>query len=341
MKYYLCIIAFYCAVIVQAQPSFNRLLDLRNAVEDQSDILKGEDIDEKIKKNFFLKAEVSKTDCYVGEVIMATFKAYSRLNASSRVVKRPALTGFSVMEMVDAYNSEPDVETVNKIAYNMHLIRKVQLFPLQAGSFSLEPAVVESDILFRNPKTTKNISLETPAITITVKPLPEKNQPDSFSGAVGNFYIVLKMANQLPYQYDPVSVKLIIGGTGNFPLITDPDISWPEGTGASRPQVTEVLNKYVFPLSGEKIFEYALETRATGDFIIPPVSFTYFDPGDAKYKKAVTGSIHYTVKKDKRKINLEKIIRHPRQIPIQYYYFGVIALGIAGWIIYLLVKSKK
>src|SRR4051812_4023844 len=111
-------------------------------VEDQSEIHPGETIDEKLKKNFFLLAEVNKTTCYVGENLMATFKAYSRLNANSRVVKRPSLTGFSVLEMVDAYNNEPSVEKWKGKPYFAHLIRKVQLFPLQAGTYQLDPAEI-------------------------------------------------------------------------------------------------------------------------------------------------------------------------------------------------------
>src|ERR1700712_475069 len=86
--------------------------DIANQVDDQSELKGNESVDDKIKKNFFLKADISKTTCYVGEGLMATFKVYSRLNASSRVVKRPSLTGFSVIEMVDAYNNEPDIEKI-------------------------------------------------------------------------------------------------------------------------------------------------------------------------------------------------------------------------------------
>jgi hypothetical protein len=302
-------------------------------VEDQSEIKKGEDVDEKIKKNFFLKADVTKTTCYVGEPIMATFKAFSRMNANSRVVKRPALTGFSVMEMVDAYNNEAEVEMIKGKAFNSHLIRKVQLFPLQEGQFSLEPAEVESQIFLRNPDRIKYLLLETPPITVNVKALPLQNQPDSFSGAVGNFSVDVQMKDRELYQYDPATVKLIVSGTGNLPLITDPDIVWPQGVQASPPQVTEDINKYEYPLSGTKIFEYHLELNSSGEFTVPPISFSYFDPAPQKYKTAVTKEIKFTVKKGRKKVDFaEKIIHNADDIPVQYYYFGVIGLAILAWI---------
>ncbi len=131
---------------------------LNNEVENQSELKPGENIDEKNKKQFFLKAEVSKSECYVGEPIMAQFKVYSRLDANSQVTKRPSLTGFSVIEMVDAYSNLPVIEKLNGKYFYVHLIRKVQLIPLQPGTFDLEPAEVESIIYFnKGENVLKNI----------------------------------------------------------------------------------------------------------------------------------------------------------------------------------------
>jgi hypothetical protein len=330
MKRCLPIVFFFLSFILHAQ------------VEDQSEIKKGENIDKKIKDNFFLRADVTKTSCYVGEPIMATFKAFSRLNASLRVVKRPALTGFSVLEMVDAYSNGPEIENVGGKAFNTHLIRKVQLFPLQEGKYSLETAGVESRIFLRNPDMVKFVNLETPPITITVKALPLKNQPDSFSGAVGNFSIGLQIKETAHYQYDPVIVRLVVSGTGNLPLITDPDIAWPKGVDVSLPKVTEDVNKYVYPLSGAKTFEYHLEAHDPGEYTIPAITFSYFNPSLQKYQTAITGEIKFTVKKGRKRISLaEKIINNPADIPVQYYYFGAIVLGIVGWVVFQIVRSAR
>ena len=61
----------------------------------------GENVMDKIHKNLFVKVQVSKTNCYVGEPIVATYKLYSHLNSESRVVKHPSLNGFSVYDMID------------------------------------------------------------------------------------------------------------------------------------------------------------------------------------------------------------------------------------------------
>lgn len=339
--YRLLLAAFiFLSASLQAQDGDNRVLD-------QSEIGPGENIDQKIKDNFFLRAEVSKTDCYVGEVLMATFKAYSRIDANSQVVKRPSLTGFSVIEMVDAYNTLPEVEMFRGVYYNTHLIRKVQLFPLQAGHYTLEAAEIESVLHLRKtaepPKgllnrllrrnlpsvlVQKNITLETPALEINVRPLPEKGQPEDFPGAVGKFSVKMEIADSNVRQYQPAKIKLTIEGTGNLPLITDPSIDWPAGMQVPEPQVTEETDQYRFPLSGRKSFEFSLPANETGLVNIPAVKFTYFDPGQSKYRIAETMPLSYRVIPADKTPQAAIETGHKKAVPLEYLYFGILVAVI-------------
>ena len=307
-------------------------------VESQSKLLPGENIDEKIKKNFFLRAEVTKKDCYVGECIMASFKAYSRLDANSNVVSRPSLTGFSVIEMVDAYNTLPDVELYNGVYYNTHLIRKVQLFALEPGEFDLEPAEVETMIQLHTTSGViyRQLSLQTPALKVHVKPLPRP--PDSFTGAVGKFNIALKLESR-PVQFQPVTVKLVVSGTGNLPLITEPAVDWPVPPEIPDPQVAEHLNKYEFPLAGQKIFEYNLPARDTGTFRIPPVQFIYFDPSIQEYTTVTSSELRYTVAPgESERTEIADTPRVGRPFPLHYLYFGIV---VATILVVIIVQLRK
>ena len=60
---------------------------------------KGENVAEKIKKNLFIKIDVNKKSCYVGEPIVATYKLYTRLKSESNIIKTPSFNGFSVSEL--------------------------------------------------------------------------------------------------------------------------------------------------------------------------------------------------------------------------------------------------
>ena len=332
-------------------------------VEDESEIQPGENIEQKIRENFYFKGDANKTTCYVGEPVMVVYKAYSRLNANSQVIKRPSLTGFSVVEMVDSYDNRPEVETINGKAFFTHLIRKAHLFPLQPGNFTLDAAEVESTIYFyRNPNTNATEDLQRllerstvdqpPAFTrlehktiikskpfsIAVKPLPEVGQPEGFSGAVGQYTIALRLVKTELQQGEPGTLHVMISGNGNFPLVTAPAIKWSDGIEVSEPTVKEELNKFRFPLEGGKIFEYKFSSKDTGSFSIPAVEFSYFDPTLKKYvtKKSGSASFHvhrgiklsYTPVPKTERINLDP------PLPIYWYWLPMLAIVITGYIIY-------
>jgi hypothetical protein len=337
----------------------------QDLVDNQSEILPGESIAEKIKNNFFLRAEVSKRDCFVGEVIMASFKAYSRLDANSRVLKRPSLTGFSVIEMVDNYSSLPETEKLNDVFYNTHLIRKVQLFPLQPGDFTIEAAEIESSIhlyqergsnagarngkeprkarpYFRKRLLQKDTTFKTPPVTIHVKALPEKGQPSDFSGAVGQFRIHMRLTDTTIHQFQPAVAQLVISGTGNLPLITDPEINWPANLSVGPPQVIEELNKFNFPLTGAKVFQFSLPTPDTGRFTIPAIRFSFFDPDSVTYKEAETAPLVYTVLPSDEQTGIVNVETAKRpSFPTHYLYFGIIAGMIMIVIVVQVIRASR
>lgn len=351
-----------CFVAAQGGAQRERV-ELYNTVEDASELKPGEDPDERIRKNFFLRAELSKTDCYVGEPLMATFKAYSRLDANSQVVRRPSLTGFSVVEMVDAYNNQPDVEKYNGNFYFVHLIRKVQLFPLQPGNLTIEPAEVESVIqlrssedpakrlrlrdLFRrgraDPSLRRQVVFKTSEVDVQVKQLPEEGQPENFDGAVGNFSVELVIDNLAAKQHQPSKITVNIHGSGNFPLITDPHVDWPDQLDVPPPIVEEAVNKYQFPLSGVKRFQYTIDNRDTGTFTVPAVSFSFFDPATASYKSVRSEPLTFVVEPSENEKKTLPIFKGKQSgnIPVHYYYFGVVVLVIIGVILFLTLKKQK
>lgn len=335
--------------------------------EEESVLHPGDDIREKIEKNLFLRVESSKNTCYVGEPLMVVYKAYSRLNAVMQVAKRPSLTGFSVMEMVDTYGGKPEIEKLNGRLYYTNLVRKVQLFPLQEGTFTLDPAEIETLIHFiktDRPAGKKGSALlpgrsATPMfptainhrtllrsqpLTITVKPLPAANQPEDFSGAVGQFHVTVKVPTTPVYRGDLVKIQVVISGSGNLSLVTPPPVKWPQGVDTAEPSVNEDINKYAFPLTGSKTFEYSFAAPDTGDYIIPAIHLSYYDPVDKKYKtasnEAVTLHVLPGVKKNDAEAEAMKAQKGPG-IPPHYYWFAIIVLAIIGSIVYQVISLRK
>jgi hypothetical protein len=138
--------------------------------------------------------------------------------------------------MVDGYDSEPSVEKVNGENFFVHLVRKVQLFPLQAGNYEIDNAQVESVIQFAKEagdlSTSLNrssnilrhaVTVSSKTLPVEVTPLPEEGQPANFSGAVGSYTIEATANKHKLESGDAIQYKLTIRGKGIFRLLRRPN----------------------------------------------------------------------------------------------------------------------
>ena len=341
-------------------------------IDETSVLLPEENADEKIKRNLFLRAVVDKRSCFAGEAVLLTYKMYARLNNSSQILKRPSLPGLSVIEMVDSYDGRPEIEIFDGRAYYVNLIRKVQGFPLQPGTIQLDVAEISSvvhfikrtdagkqndndinDLLRRVDPGTGSIStaydhpvtLKSQPVSLEVKPLPITNQPEEFSGAVGQFAFSIEAAQKDIHPGDLVKIKLIIKGRGNIPLLIPPSVKWPKGVDTAEPAVKEEFNKYLYPLQGFKSFEYSFTAPDTGTYIIPATDFHYFNPLTQTYQSSRSDTIKLKVTpgvpKSTTAVEGSSMQSKEDRIPRQFYWFGVVALLIILSIIYQVWRVKK
>jgi hypothetical protein len=285
-------------------------------------IRKGEDVRDKIRKNLFIKVDADKTSCYEGEPLVATYKLYTRLHSESKVARRPSFNGFSVYDMIDPSSVPSTIEKLNGKDFNVYLIRKAQLFPLQSGTLQLDPAEVENEITFLRADyamkdkgehlndllnafgaddlknegiETENVTIRSNPVHIEVKALPAVTKPHSFDGAVGSFAVQATIDHSEVYRNDVAVMKVMIKGEGNFGVINSPSIKWPKGIEVFEPSIREDYLKSVVPMRGYKTFEYRFVPRQTGDIIIPPVAFSYFDPHTNAYQTIHTDSLQVRV----------------------------------------------
>ncbi len=286
---------------------------------------KGENVSDKIKKNLFIKLDVNKTSCYVGEPIIATYKLYTRLKSESNLTKTPSFNGFSVSEMKMPDNYSNTTEKYNGREYSVYILRKVQLYPLQPGPVVLDPVEVDNHVTFIKAEyaDTKNgdiffdmmrdfvdastpasgieerkITLQSKPLSITVKPLPE-NQPQDFRGAVGAFNIHATVEKGQITTDEAGNLIISVSGNGNIQMINAPLVSWPAGVEAFDPKITENIDNTAVPLKGQKTFTYPFTVSAPGQYEIPAISFSYFDIPTHTYKTLLTPPVIIKVKKGK------------------------------------------
>lgn len=286
-------------------------------------IKKGENITAKIDKNIFIKIDVDKTSCYIGEPIVVTYKLFTRLKSESNIIKNPSFNGFSVIDLSQPGSSFYTIEKLNGIEYNVYTLRKSQLYPLQAGAMELETSEVENNIHFVKEEFLKahhinsndilndaaiaslpaeamqdeKITLQSKRVIIDVKALPAINKPASFNGAVGDFILDAGVEKNNFTTDDAGKLQLLISGQGNMDLITAPEIKWPDGIESYEPTLREALNKQDVPVSGSKRFEYPFIITKAGTYTLPAVEYSYFNTSTASYKTLTTKPFVITVTK--------------------------------------------
>jgi len=294
----------------------------------------GENAQEKIKQNLFVKVMVDKKDCYVGEPVLATFKLYSRLESKSDIVKNPGFYGFTIYDMVNLADKQVATEYIKGKPFDVHTIRKVQLYPLRAGVFTIDAMEINNKVEFSrsavNKKTEQAIEedanrraiigknkenitrknenttivesdISTEPISIDVKPVPEKNKPANFGGAVGKFSISSSVVQPSLKRNEEGFFEVTISGKGNFIQLGTPSIQWPEGIEGFEPQVKDVLDKTMMPLKGSRTFRYPFTCAVAGNWQLPAVSFSFFDTDTNSYKTISANGTTVSVSTEEKK----------------------------------------
>jgi len=295
---------------------------------------KGESIKEKINNNMFLKLETNRTSCYEGESIVASYKLFTRMMSDGSLTKSAGFNGFSVIDMKTDEGNEPRTATVNGKNYNVYVIRKIQLYPLQSGTINIEPAELENRqqligeaYLEKSGLTPDDLSeqvlMTLPAdavinytatlisqpMLITVKPLPEKGKPAGFNGAVGDFTIKIS-SNEMTFPLDESGIlQVTISGKGNLHLVTFPVTNWPTVFDDYEPAITDSIDQQKAPLSGMKKMAIRFSATRTGTFILPPLQFSFFDPLKERYETVETDSVRITITPPAKRSRGDKTIR--------------------------------
>jgi len=327
----------------------------------------GEDPFQKIRDNLFLKMTIDKSTCFVGEPLVATFKLYSRLQSKSNIIKNPGFYGFSVYDMVNVNDQAQSEEKIHGHWFDVHTVLKVQLYPLQPGTFTIDPMEVANEVEFSrsivNKKTeqevTENmygintdekedkdaevykVNIKTDPVAVKVKPLPMKTAADTFAGTVGIFSIKAFVEKDSVSKNEEDSLIITISGAGNFQRIGSPVINWPKDIEFFEPSIRDTLNKQQVPLTGERRFRYIFLSNKPGKYTIPPVAFSFFDLATKSYKtvvsKALTVFINEKIKKQQPLAVPETVDQGTRL----KWWWTVASVAILLIGVFVLVRSKR
>ncbi len=251
-------------------------------------------------QNLYIKTLLSRQNAYLGEQIILTYKLYFRAQVRGyNFEKMPSYAGFWTEEFQMPRQPVIETEMVNGIQYNTAVLRRLAIFPTQAGEIELEPmrvsleTVVQAkrsrrslfDSFFDDPfgRTVQKV-VTTKPVKISVKSLPAEGKPKNFSGAVGNFKFSAKVDKHKTNVNQAISLKLDLQGSGNIQVAELPNVVIPTDIEQYEPKVSSRIKKDGNIISGSKSAEIILIPRIPGTYQIKPIRFLFFNPRSKKYE---------------------------------------------------------
>ncbi len=247
-----------------------------------------------VGEGVFLVAEVSKQNPYVNEPVTVVYKVYfdPRYGVNNvRETDNPAYNGFW-SQFQDMKNLKAVLAKYNGKDYAMVEWRKVILYPLESGNKKLDPLSITMDVNvpvrrtspFDDPYQTVSKTISAGARNINVRPLPEKNKPENFNGAVGNYSFKVTPSKKQVKFGESLDVTVEVSGKGNLKLFELPKLVFPTDFDVFEPKHLEEVNTPLSGMIGKISDTYTIVPQSKGKFLIKPFTFSYFDLKTNSYK---------------------------------------------------------
>lgn len=278
-------------------------------------------------KAVFVRAIPSKSKVVKGEEIVISYKIYTLVPVSEyQVDKFPSSQGFWVEELDNQLTPTLEKEVIDGKVYQVATLRKVLVYPQKSGTLNINPMGLEVvahlqtgtsrrqrvstgdpffDAFFNDPffsHTTPvfervNKKLKTNALSIQVEELPQSDE--SFLGAVGQFDISSSIDTSFCRTNEAITLSYTISGKGNLTLIENLKLALPDEFEVYEPNITDDISRTAAGQSGSRTFQYIIIPRVEGNYSIPALNFTYFDPESGEYKTVTTQSYELKIEKGK------------------------------------------
>ena len=238
-------------------------------------------------QRYFVEAEVDNPPPFLGEQVNYIFRFYETFDAFGQPqYEAPTFTGFWTENQTD--QSQYQVQATGQF-YNVTELRTV-LFPSLMGPITIEPARLTIPGGFFS----SGARLQTQPVVVDVKPLPA-NAPASFNGAVGQFTLSGTVDTTQTKVNEPITWRITLAGRGNLNALSDP--IWPDMPEwrSFESQATANTQFQNGQVVGERVYERLLVPQAEGEYTIPALEYTYFDPLAGEYQTLTTQPIPVSI----------------------------------------------
>jgi len=248
-----------------------------------------------INQSIHLVAQVSKRNPYLNEPISILYKLYFKDGLEIRnftTTANPEYNDFWSHD-IEVKGYETKSEIYKDESYSSVILKKVVLYPQKTGQISISPLTTElvlgvptnrRDYFGRRVYTPSSTKISTGTVTINVKPLPEEKKPENFSGAVGNFSLVVTPNRTAVRQGETIELDVSVNGKGNLELFSIPKPIVPSALEMYDPLSKKKINVSLSGMNGSISDKYTIIPQYQGKYIIKPIHFSYFDLNTQTYK---------------------------------------------------------
>jgi hypothetical protein len=248
-----------------------------------------------------LVAEISKTNPYLNEPITVVYKLY---------FNNIGVTGFKELakpKYNDFWNQNIDIKQLSvqegtfqgQRCYYV-VLKKTILYPQKSGKLTIEPLSLDIGVQLPTNRrdmfgqmiiTDDNKVVSAGAKVITVRPLPETNKPEGFTGAVGKLNFTVTPTKTTLKNGEGLDLIVSASGTGNMKLFTLPKPVVPNALEMYDPVHDENVTTSLSGMSGKITDKYTIVPQYKGKYAIKPMQFSYFDLSSGSYRTITTKEI--------------------------------------------------
>ncbi len=257
--------------------------------------------------DLLLRATVDKDTVYVNQQVTLSMKLYWRVQLLNNPdYQAPQRTGFWSEDLGQWRTGQ---ETYGGKDYNI-MESKTAMFPTSPGTQTIgasQMGVVVDDGSSRDPFSVfdrnwpnffgggKRLTLSSDPIKIITLPLPEIGKPADFGGAVGQYQMSVTVDKNKIEVNEPVTMHIKVTGIGNIKSVDIPKVPELPDFRTYQAGDNEKIEKVNYQVGGTKTFDQAFIPKRAGNYQLPALNFSFFDPQARTYKTLASDPIQIEV----------------------------------------------
>lgn len=250
----------------------------------------------------FLHVVVDETAPYVGQQVIVTWLLYTRDELQSFEPSPPTLDDLWSEKLYEPDHLSYFADYVDGALYRVAIVSKRALFPTRSGSIVVGPFGAKVQSYYSSVGAPKQI--ESPPVTLDVKPLPSGAPPHFDPTYVGRYSVTASVDRTEIDAGESLTLTLRVDGEGAIRRTTPPELHSGGFAFRTPRDFDEKVDTSGNVVRGERTYRYWTTPQQGGKQTIPPLEIPYFDPSTGQYEIARTEPISLVVHGDPKALGV-------------------------------------